>query len=259
MVAVARLLLPDNPLPVRGQAAGCLLQYISICKADARQRTAPVLLASISKALGPIKFQLATGDQRLYRFVSTCLRILAVLVSQTLLNDEDQCRTLVGVVAAWVFTGTQARSGLASPAPNKSRIPSTTPGASQLSFGVMSAFAQQSPQKRTPRPRQNSDASTSARSISLASSRGGSENRLSDSESETESEAGQPWDRQQVARYSVLFFSTGRLMPLSFLQTSCCPASSRRARSSANSRNGKRLFCGRGLVASLTDQSPSPT
>ncbi|KAG0667121.1 hypothetical protein C6P46_002532 [Rhodotorula mucilaginosa] len=192
VVAVARLLLPDNPLPVRGQAAGCLLQYISICKADARQRTAPVLLASISKALGPIKFQLATGGQRLYRFVSTCLRILAVLVSQTLLNDEDQCRTLVGVVAAWVFTGTQARSGLASPAPNKSRIPSTTPGASQLSFGVMSAFAQQSPQKRTPRPRQNSDASTSARSISLASSRGGSENRLSDSESETESEAGQP-------------------------------------------------------------------
>ena len=242
MVAVARLLLPDNPLPVRGQAAGCLLQYISICKADARQRTAPVLLASISKALGPIKFQLATGGQRLYRFVSTCLRILVVLVSQTLLNDEDQCRTLVGVVAAWVFTGTQARSGLASPAPNKSRIPSTTPGASQLSFGVMSAFAQQSPQKRTPRPRQNSDASTSARSISLASSRGGSENRLSDSESETESEAGQPWDRQQVARYSVLFFSTGRLMSLSLLQTSCCPASPRRAWSPANGRCGKHLF-----------------
>lgn len=196
VVAVATHLLPDNPLPVRGQAGGCLLQYISICKAGARHRAAPALLASISKALGPIQFQLAGGGQRLYRFVSTCLRILAVLVSQTLLSDEDRCRTLVGVVATWVFTGTQARSGLTSPAPSKSRTPSTTPGASQLSFGVMSAFAQQSPQKRTPRPRQNSDDSTSARSISL-SSRGGNENRLSDSESETESEAGQPWDRHR--------------------------------------------------------------
>ncbi|GAA5982064.1 hypothetical protein JCM10908_004722 [Rhodotorula pacifica] len=196
VTSVAPLLLPAQTLPIGSQAAGCALQYISTCSADARQRIAPALLLNLSKALGPVLYQLPTGSQRLYRFVSTCQRILALLVSKPLLNNEDTCQVLVGVVATWMFAGSQAGSGLASPAPSRSRVPlSGTPAASQLSFGVMSAFAHTSPQKRAPRPRQNSNASLASTSRSVSRS----ESRISDSESDTESDAGVPRNRQRDA------------------------------------------------------------
>ncbi|GAA5870644.1 hypothetical protein JCM3774_001712 [Rhodotorula dairenensis] len=200
VLAATPLLLPGPSLPVRGQAAGCVLQYVSICTTEARQRLAPNLVTSISKALASAVYQLAAGGRRLYRFASTCLRILALVANRALLADEDKGPPLIALVAAWSFAGSpSAASGLASPAPGRRRTPSSlTPGSTQLSFGVMSAFAQTSPRKRAqrpPPPAQTLDASATC--TPRPHSR--SETRMSDSESETDSEAGEAWDRLRGA------------------------------------------------------------
>lgn len=172
--AVTPLLL-ETSLPLRIQAAGCLLQYSSTAASSTLRNNISIITATISKALAPFQYTLQTSISGLggLRFVSTCLRVLNTLFAKLTPLPPEVVNTAVTLLGIWVYHR-PGLAGSASPAPDRGR---TIASGGSLAFGVMGAFAPASPQKK------------STRSLSRSSSRSslagwGSESEEDDGQAE---------------------------------------------------------------------------
>ncbi|TNY23415.1 hypothetical protein DMC30DRAFT_407922 [Rhodotorula diobovata] len=126
-----------DPLPsLRLQAAACVLQLVSTAPVSPVQSYALSLVVTVSRALGPLPYQLPSASSTLHRFTSTCLRILNSLVLKVHPLPPDARAVLPPLLATWVYYGTSPVSGVSSAAAGRGRPSAGTP----LSFGVMSAF-----------------------------------------------------------------------------------------------------------------------
>ncbi|GAA5993226.1 hypothetical protein JCM5350_007289 [Sporobolomyces pararoseus] len=180
--SITPLLVSSSP-SIRLQAAGALLQYTSISSSEILQHRTLQIVSTIRKTLALLRLtiQSSSSPSSTSRFVSTCFRILSTVVSKVSTLMKEVFESIVTLLANWIYHGPSI-GGSASPAPSRGR---TTIDSNQLSFGVMSAFAQASisPTKRRP-------AATSSRTSS--SERGGA--------SESESEDGRKYRRSDSAQ-----------------------------------------------------------
>ncbi|GAA6018518.1 hypothetical protein JCM11491_006432 [Sporobolomyces phaffii] len=141
------LLLSNSP-SIRLQAAGNLLVYASMSSSHTLENRHEQIISTIDRALSPMRVTIHSNcsPSSSSRFVSTCFRILNTLVPKLSVCTSDNFDVIVSLVASWLYHG-PSPGGSASPAPNRGR---GGPDPSQLSFGIMSSFAQTSvsPRKR---------------------------------------------------------------------------------------------------------------
>ncbi|GAA5912262.1 hypothetical protein JCM8208_001316 [Rhodotorula glutinis] len=176
-------LLLDAFPSLRLQAALCVLQYVSTSPTPPVQACLSALVSAVSRALGPLPYQLPSASSTLHRFASTCLRILNAVVLKILPLPPDTSAALPPLLATWVYHGA-GPVGTVTPAVDRGRTTASTP----LSFGVMSAFAQAAPVAPT-RRRQGSTA--------LATSSRASSARRNGTGSDSEEDGGRKYDRRR--------------------------------------------------------------
>ncbi|ORY92635.1 hypothetical protein BCR35DRAFT_336944 [Leucosporidium creatinivorum] len=171
-------LLLDPSLPLRIQAAGCLLQYSSTGTSAVLRKHILSITSTISKALAPFQYTTQHSPSGLgsLRFVSTCFRVLSALLGKLSPLPPEAVTSSVALLGTWVYHR-PGLAGSASPAPDRGRV---TPSGGALAFGVMGGFLPTSPQKK------------STRSMSRSSSR----SSLSGWGSESEEDEGQVEKRQ---------------------------------------------------------------
>ncbi|KPV75258.1 uncharacterized protein RHOBADRAFT_43746 [Rhodotorula graminis WP1] len=151
-----------DPLPsLRLQAALCVLQHVSTSPTTLVHAHLSALVSAISRALGPLPYQLPSASSTLHRFASTCLRILNAVVLKIHPLPPDTSAALPALLATWIYHGA-GPVGAVTPAVDRGRTPASTP----LSFGVMSAFAQSAPAVSTRRRQGSTASATSSRASS---------------------------------------------------------------------------------------------
>ncbi|GAA5848533.1 hypothetical protein JCM9279_006595 [Rhodotorula babjevae] len=151
-----------DPLPsLRLETALCVLQAVSTSPVPPVQARLSALVSTVSRALGPLPYQLPSASSTLHRFTSTSLRILNAVVLKIHPLPPDTAAALPALLATWIHHGA-GPIGTVTPALDRGRTPASTP----LSFGVMSAFAQAAPAVSTRRRQGSTASATSSRASS---------------------------------------------------------------------------------------------
>lgn len=134
-------LLANSSPSIRLQAAGALLQYSNLASSTELSNHVVSIVTAVNRCLSSLRItiQSTSSPSSSSRLVATCLRILNTLVSKILPLPNDSIDIIAPLLDNWIYNGPTS-SGNASPAPARARYNDN----SQISFGVMSSFAQTS-------------------------------------------------------------------------------------------------------------------